>query len=459
MSRMFAIPVLAMVVAIAAMACTDGSSAPPLAGPTSQATAAPTQEAPAVPLASPEPTLESTAELVATPTSEPSAEPTPEPTIEAAPTFTPAPVTDLEDIPMYVSTYGWKTDFTKHSVSYDEISSGGPPRDGIRPIDEPKFIDVAQAPDYMKDNEPVISLEINGEARAYPLAILTAHEIVNDELGGVPVTVTYCPLCNTAIAFHRTVNGMILDFGTTGNLRNSDLVMWDRQTESWWQQITGEAIVGELTGEMLGFLPASIVSWQAFREAFPDGQLLSRDTGSTRRNYDSAPYRGYDENLDSRPFMFGGDIDPRLQPMERVVALSVDGRHVAYPFALLADHPVINDSIDGQDLVVFYTGGTVSPFGGSQSRLRQVVGSTSVFDPVVDGRKLTFLVEEDVIMDEETGSSWNILGQAVEGPLQGSQLTSVIHGNHFWFAWAAFNPDTEVVASDDVLSGIVRRGG
>ena len=458
MSRMMAIPILAMVVAVAAVACTGGSSAPPPAEPTSPAAAAAPQ---ATPVPTPEPTLEPVADVIAAPTSEPAAEPTPEPTIETVPTSTPSPVAlDLGDTPAYFSTYGWKTDFSIHSVPYDEFRSGGPPRDGIRPIDEPKFIDVAEAPDYMKDNEPVISLEINGEARAYPLAILVSHEIVNDELGGVPVTVTYCPLCNTAIAFHRTVNGMVLGFGTTGNLRNSDLVMWDRQTESWWQQITGEAVVGELTGAMLGFLPAPIVSWQDFREAFPDGQLLSRDSGRHNESYyDYAPYAGYDENLGSRPFLFGGDIDPRLQAMERVVALSVEDRDVAYPFALLAEHPVINDSVNGQDLVVFYAGGTVSPFGGSQSRPQQVVGSTGVYEPIVDGRKLTFRVQEEVIMDEETGSSWNILGQAVEGPLEGSQLTPVIHGNHFWFSWAAFNPDTEVVASEDVLSGIVRRSG
>ncbi len=171
-----------------------------------------------------------------------------------------------DEAPLFL-TRGWRTDFSRHSVPFDEIMSGGPPRDGIPPIDNPKFIDVSDPPSYMKENEPVISVEINGDARAFPLALLISHEIVNDEIGGVPVTITYCPLCNTAIAFDRRVGDRVLDFGTSGNLRNSDLVMWDRQTQSWWQQITGDAIVGELTGTKLTLIPAPLVSWSAFKFA------------------------------------------------------------------------------------------------------------------------------------------------------------------------------------------------
>ncbi len=160
-----------------------------------------------------------------------------------------------------ISTRGWETDFSRHSVPYSEISSGGVPRDGIPPLDDPKFITPEQADQWLGDAEPVISFEINGEARAYPLQILSWHEVVNDEVGGVPVVATLCPLCNSAIVFDRTLDGVVHDFGVSGNLRNSDLIMWDRQTESWWQQFTGEAIVGELTGKKLTFLPASIISW------------------------------------------------------------------------------------------------------------------------------------------------------------------------------------------------------
>ena len=349
--------------------------------------------------------------------------------------------------PRYL-TFGWKTDFSRHSVPYREIMRGGPPRDGIPPIDNPKFETVADPPDYMNDADPVISLDINGEAIAYPLAILISHEIVNDEVGGIPVSVTYCPLCNTAIVFDRRVNGRILDFGTSGNLRKSDLVMWDRQTESWWQQITGEAIVGELTGTKLNFIPAPVVSWGEFAMAFPEGKLLSRDTGFSR-NYDDPPYSGYDD-LYSSPFLISSGIDLRLLPMERVVGLSIEGENVAYSFTRLQEYPVINDSINGQDLVVLYVGGTLSPFASSRHASNMAVGATAVYEPFVDGQKLTFTVQNDVIVDEETGSKWNILGQAVEGPLEGSQLNPVVHGNHFWFAWADFNPDTAVWTPEDL---------
>ena len=390
-----------------------------------------------------EPTVE-VAKLLTGPTVDPAARPTSNPAPEKAQV-----TADGIPFPRHM-TFGWETDFSKHSVPLDEIRSGGPGRDGIPPIDDPEFAKVSDPPGYMVDVEPVISLEINGQARAYPLIILMNHEIVNDEVGGVPVSITYCPLCNTAIVFDRRVNGEILDFGVSGNLRNSDLVMWDRQTQSWWQQITGEAIVGELTGTQLEFIPAPVITWGQFAGAFPEGEVLTRPF-SPFMDYDLPLYSGYDA-LGSRPFLFRGEIDPRLDAVERVVAVSVDGEHVAYPFALLEKHPVINDTVNGQVLVVFYVGGTLSPFGGLAGRGNRVIGSTAVYDPVVDGRKLTFNGRDGVIKDEETGSTWDILGNAVGGPLQGEQLKAVQHGNHFWFSWAAFNPDTAVRSADD-LSG------
>jgi len=166
-------------------------------------------------------------------------------------------------------TAGWDTNFCLHSVPYDEIFSGGPPRDGIPPIDSPRFETVDSADNWLEDLEPLIILEINDEVRAYPLQILIWHEIVNDEFEGKPVVVTFCPLCNTALVFTRpTINGEILTFGTSGNLRISDLVMWDRQTESWWQQFNGEAIVGDLTGIKLEFIPSAIISLLIHRDRF-----------------------------------------------------------------------------------------------------------------------------------------------------------------------------------------------
>ena len=339
-------------------------------------------------------------------------------------------------------TGNWLTDFSLHTVPYDEFLSGGVPRDGIPPLDDPQFESVEDADTWLEDVQPVIALEINGEARAYPLAILTWHEIANDELGGVPVSVTFCPLCNSAVAFDRRVGDVVLDFGVSGNLRNSDLVMWDRQTESWWQQLTGEGIVGAYAGYQLGFVPAQIVSWGDFKEAFPDADVLSKETGHNRE-YGRNPYYGYDR-VDQSPFLFQGEPDGRLLPMERVAALMLDGRPVAFPFMALEREPVVNYSLDGRDIVVLYQPGTASALDQTRIVESRDVGATGVFEAVLDGEKLTFRLGVDGFTDNETGSVWNVLGRAVSGPLAGRALTPIVHGNHFWFAWAAFAPETVV---------------
>src|SRR3990172_6822387 len=213
-------------------------------------------------------------------------------------------------------TSEWKTNFKKASVPLTEIRSGGPPKDGIPPIDKPKFESVADAGKWLKPSEPVVIFERGGEARAYPLQILIWHEIVNDTVGGIPASVTFCPLCNTSITFDRRLDGQVLDFGTTGKLHKSALVMYDRQTESWWWQVSGMAIVGDLTGKRLTVLPSQIISWETFRGARPGGKVLSRDTGHSRP-YGRNPYVGYD-NINSSPFLYTGGRDSRLRPMERV---------------------------------------------------------------------------------------------------------------------------------------------
>lgn len=336
----------------------------------------------------------------------------------------------------------WKTDFSKHSVPLSEISSGGPPRDGIPPIDHPKLVTATVADSWLKPKEPVINFALGGDHRAYPLQVLIWHEIVNDQVGGQPVTVSFCPLCNSAIAFDRHLDGRVLDFGTTGNLRNSDLVMWDRQTESWWQQLTGEAIVGELTGQRLKMLPSSIVSWADFKAGFPDGKVLSRDTGF-ERDYGRNPYVGYDD-VDTPPFLYSGKLDRRLPPKERVVAVSLGGEDVAYPYSVLQKRRVITDTVGGDPIVVFYQPGTVSALNSGSIPESRDVGATGVFRTELDGRRLNLTLVNGAIVDSETGSKWNVLGTAISGPLSGRQLDPVLHADHLWFAWAAFKPQTRI---------------
>jgi hypothetical protein len=212
------------------------------------------------------------------------------------------------------------TDFTKHNVPFDEIMSGGVRKDQIPSIDVPKYVAVEDA-EGLAPTEPVIGLTVNGKSRTYPLSILIWHEIVNDVLAGVPVAVTFCPLCNAALVFDRRVDGRTLEFGTTGKLRHSDLVMYDRQSESWWQQFTGEAIIGEMTGTELRFLPARLESFAKFKARAPKGDVLT-PTNPYMRRYGTNPYARYDSA--DKPFLYRGEMPGVVAPLARVVA--VDNR-------------------------------------------------------------------------------------------------------------------------------------
>jgi hypothetical protein len=347
---------------------------------------------------------------------------------------------ELNEGGFFVST--WTTDFSRHSVPYAEVRSGGVRRDGIPPIDHPRHVGVTEADGWLAPREPVILLEVAGEARAYPLQVLTWHEIVNDELAGEPVAVTFCPLCNAAVAFDRRVEGQVYTFGVSGNLRNSDLIMWDRQTESWWQQFTGEGIVGVHTGRRLTVLPAPIVAWETFRDAHPEGSVLSRETGYTRP-YGTNPYSGYDR-VDNPPFLYDGPLDGRLLPKERVAAVGIGGAFTAYPYPVLERERAVNDAVRGEPVVVLFVPGTRSALDRRSIADSREVGSTGVFSPLVDGTHLVFTWDGERFTDTQTGSTWDSLGRALAGPLAGAQLERIAHQDHFWFAWAAFRPDTRI---------------
>ena len=226
------------------------------------------------------------------------------------------------------------TDFCMHTVPLEEIFSGGVPPDGIPPIDDPAFDSLEIAGQWLQPQSPVLALELNDVARAYPLAILTRHEIVNDVIGEQPVAVTFCPLCNSAVVFDSRLDGETLRFGVSGNLRNSDLVMWDDLSKSWWQQFTGEGIVGVHAGKQLEILPSLLVSFGEFAQQYPQGEVLSPGF----RGYGSNPYVGYDSS--PQPFLFFGEPDDRLFATERVLGALLGGEAVAWPFPALMETPV-----------------------------------------------------------------------------------------------------------------------
>jgi hypothetical protein len=300
-------------------------------------------------------------------------------------------------------TAGWRTDFSRHLVPLSQFQSGGPGKDGIPALDHPRFAR-ASSIGWLAFREPVIELAVGRDVRAYPLQILIWHEIVNDRVGGVPVAVTFCPLCDTAIAFERRAGGRILAFGTTGNLRNSDLVMYDRQTESWWQQFGGEALVGRYAGTRLRALPARIVAWREFERLHPHSLVLTRATGFSRP-YGQNPYAGYDDVSTPPFFPAAHSNDRRLNPKERVVFLERGRQAVAVPFSVLRRRHTIRVTVGGHRLVVRWRAGVASALDSAVIPRGRDVGSANV----TEGRK-------PVAFDEP-----------------------------FWFAVAAFRPGTRIV--------------
>ena len=329
-----------------------------------------------------------------------------------------------------------KTDFTRSTVAFGEILSGGPPRDGIPPVDNPRFVAVREARDWLADDEAVLVVSRGADSHLYPVQVLMWHEIVNDQVGDLPVAVTYCPLCNSGLAFVRRVDGQVVDFGTTGRLRFSNLIMYDRQSETWWQQAEGRGLIGLHVGRELEQVPMLMLSWKDASERHPDGRVLSRETGHNRP-YGSNPYTGYDRS--EFPFLFQGPpIDGDYSPMTRVVAVSRDGGWQAYPYPVLQERGVVNDSLGGSPIVVIWKGGTASALDGSSVSGGRDVGTANGFLARVDGRDLSFKITDGAVTDEQTGSSWDAGGTAVSGTLKGRRLEPLVSVQHFWFSWTAF---------------------
>ena len=273
-------------------------------------------------------------------------------------------------------------------VPVDEIHLGGPSKDGIPAIDRPKFVSARKA-GFLKGKDQVLGLVRNGVAKAYPVPIMNWHEIVNDEFGGERVAVTYCPLCGTGVAFKSSAGGKNLSFGVSGLLYNSDVLLYDRETESLWSQLMHRAITGSMKGRKLEVLPLTHTTWRAWRREHPGTQVLSTDTGY-RRDYNRDPYSGYEQ--ERRLYFPVSAESRRYHPKERILGLEINGKYKAYPFAELArtGKREIPDNFNGQDFSV---------------RFDRANESARIIDA------------------------------------SGSQLPAV---TSYWFAWYAFHPQTEV---------------
>ncbi|MYB09725.1 MAG: DUF3179 domain-containing protein [Acidimicrobiia bacterium] len=427
---------LAPLIAAALVLSSCGSSEP-AADPTASPLA-PTATAVLDATEAPEPTAASTAASIA-PASTPTSIPAP-PTPQVI-TGGEGPTGDL----LYVSR-DWTTDWSTRTINLDELRIGiqvVPIRDRIPPIDNPEFAPTTEA--GWTDPEPGLLLVMGDTARFYPLAMLIVHEIVNDEIDGRPVLVTYCPLCNSALVFDPVVDGQRLRFGTSGLLRNSDLVMWDDATESLWQQIGGEGLVGTYAGHRLDVIPSAIVSWSDFKAGYPDGVVLD-PPGRPASSYGRNPYVQYTSRTSPIPGFFDSTIlDDRYPALERTVGVTVNDHDKAYPFSVVQANRALNDTVAGVPVVVLWSPGTADALDSPVTAEGMDVGAALAFDRRVDGEALEFAPAGDGrFTDDQTGSTWNVLGQAVDGELTGARLEPVVHTNEFWFAWSAFHPNGEV---------------
>jgi hypothetical protein len=322
-------------------------------------------------------------------------------------------------------------DGTKYLVNPREFRSGGPGLGGIgRDKGIPALLDpplvTAEEADYLSDDELVLGLVWEGEARAYPYQILIWHEIVNDIIQGHPLLVTYCPLCFTGVAFDALVDGKRELFGVSGKLYNSELVMYDKKTESYWPQSLGKAVVGERTGTVLEKYPIDVARWGDWKRAHPDTKVVSQQTGF-RRSYGGNPYGDAGDFTDIGFRLGVNNPDPRLPEQTIVYGVEVDGSFTAYTDSVVREQLVINDVIGIKNVVVFFD----SELGGPR-----------VYFSEVDGEVLTFSFYDGFV--DESGSEWDSDGLAVAGEFEGTQLERVVHEPIFWFAWGAFHPDTQL---------------
>ncbi len=337
-------------------------------------------------------------------------------------------------------TEGWvKTNFAKTEVPFDEILSGGPPRDGIPPIYSPKFVSVKQASAWLPDSEPVIVFQDGADSRAYPYRVLIWHEIVNDTKDDKSFIVTFCPLCNSAIIYDTHFEGQNHIFGVSGKLRNSDMVMWDHTTESWWQQLTGKAIVGDATGTQLKMMPSPSISFGAFKKISPQGKVLAQRTGFDRP-YGQNPYVGYEM---AYPFLFRGEVDDRLPALARVIGIEWKDQFYTLPLSELLEKKWASVELDDDsEIIIFNMTPANSALDGASIAQSTIVDHVTIFQNRPGSKRLEFVWKNNKLLDTTDQLEWNALGQGYQGSEMKGSLDPVHYGIHFAFAWLAFHPDS-----------------
>ena len=310
-------------------------------------------------------------------------------------------------------------DGTKYIIHPDEILSGGPPKDGIPSLDTPKFQPASEADKWLNDEDLVLGLDYKGVVKAYPHRILNWHEIVNDKVNGEKILITYCPLCRTGIAFKPIVNGQEAEFGTSGKLYNSELVMYDRLTDSYWPQTLGKAVVGPATGQILEKIPLDTAMWKDWKKVHLETEVLRKETGFIR-DYDNNPYASI-QNSDAIGFDLGDFDDFRLRPKVIVYGVEFNGTAKAYAEEDVKNEKSINDEVNGIPIVVVW---------------HNNLNTVNIFKRALNGETLNFELKNNKIVDNK-GNEW-----AIEDMKEKLEIVDTF--GHFWFAWAAFFPETKV---------------
>jgi len=313
------------------------------------------------------------------------------------------------------------------------IVSGGPGKDGIPSLTRPKVVGASGGDQFLPPEALVLGVVVNGEARAYPHNVLWWHEIINDTLGGLPITVSYCPLTGSGMVYDAVVGGQVLEFGVSGLLFDNNLILYDRSTDSLWSQMRVEAICGSLIGSVPTLRPVVQSTWEAWKSLHPETTVVDFDTGFSR-DYRRYPYGSYDQLFDESLLFPSTLDDPRLRRKELVLGLTQDQIARAYPYEALGERAVVNDELAGRGVLVVFD---------REARM------ALAFDREVEGQVLTFeAVEGDGfpfrLRDRETGSLWTLDGRAVEGELAGAHIEPRRTFSAMWFAWAAFNQGTEI---------------
>jgi hypothetical protein len=352
---------------------------------------------------------------------------------------------------------GWRTNFD-NGQGLDRVVQGQE-KAFIETIDSPSLTPAKMATD-LTDREPVAVVSDGKTAFAYPLRYLVWHYVVNGVLTGDPIAVTYDPIAGTVRVFRRTVSGQTLSFGNSGLLRDGNALLYDRETESWWQQLTGAAIVGEFMGSSLDSVPFAVSSWSEFKRAFPDGQVLILNAPSSGPRYGANPYLGYDVS-NGKPIFTLTPPDPRLAPMHRVAVVEVGGQRFAVPFPDEGanENRVFTFEIDGQQVVLFFDPLTSSVLDTQWLRDSRPVGTFAAYVASYDGEPRTFTATPEGFIDDQTSTVWRFLGRSFAEGEHGAQLElepSIAEGEHgaqlelvpsiegFWFAISAAYPGIEI---------------